>query len=277
MDLWAWKTWRKIALWSVTLSHPVASGLNPAFTPGGFEGRQVRGCMCELHSWRGRRKQDSAKLGFWKGWELLEFAEWFEILSGVPGRWVRDLSAGTGWRVEWQVTPIYEYHKALQSIPKLQAPGIWMMYLYLWIYLYLHEKPLTTSLIVIESTAEIFWQGLCAKPTENFLIKSCHGPMVRNPQKNTLNVALSTALWPGNRQGINSKHKAGTSQKPCCKSHNPDIPAVALLFHLDVASRCQKPHTSWAFYGFLGNIFRIFLHHFSTMLFFSSYIWTSWR
>lgn len=143
-----------------------------------------------------------------------------------------------------------------------------MIYLYLWIYLYLHEKPFTISLIVIESTAEIFWQGLCAKPTENFLIKSCHGPMVRNPQKNTSNVALSTALWPGNRQGINSKHKAGTSQKPCCKSHNPDIPAVALLFHLDVASHCQKPHTSWAFYGFLGNIFRIFFHHFSTMLFF---------
>lgn len=52
--------------------------------------------VCELHSWRGKRKHDSAKLGFWKGWELLEFAEWFEILSGVPGRWARDLSAGPG-------------------------------------------------------------------------------------------------------------------------------------------------------------------------------------
>ena len=52
--------------------------------------------VCELNSWRGRTKRDSAKLGFWKAGELLEFAEWFEIRSGVAGRWVRDPSAGTG-------------------------------------------------------------------------------------------------------------------------------------------------------------------------------------
>lgn len=48
--------------------------------------------VCELHSWRGRRKHDSAKWGFWRERELLEFAEWFPILSGVSGSWVRDLS-----------------------------------------------------------------------------------------------------------------------------------------------------------------------------------------
>lgn len=63
---------------------------------------------------------------------------------------------------------------------------------------------------------------------------------------------------PGNRQRVNIKHKAGTSQKASCRPHNFDILALALLFHLGVDSSCQKPHTSWAFNGFLGNIFRTF-------------------
>lgn len=121
-------------------------------------------------------------------------------------------------------------------------------------------KNLTISLIIKESSAKIFWQWLWAKPTENLLIKSCHGPMVRSPQKSTSDVALSTALWPGNRQWINIEHKAGTSQKPFCKSHNPDTLAAALLFHLDVDSRCQKPKTSWGFNRFFWNTFRTFFH-----------------
>lgn len=51
-------------------------------------------------------------------------------------------------------------------------------------------KKLRIALIIEESSAEIFSQQLWAKPTENLLIKSCHGPMVRSPQKST-----SVLLW----------------------------------------------------------------------------------
>lgn len=119
-------------------------------------------------------------------------------------------------------------------------------------------KNLAVSLIITKNSAKIFWQWLWAKPTENLLIKGCHGPMVRSPQKNTSNVALSTARWPGNKQWIKTEHKAGTSQKTFCKSYSSDILEAALLFHLDVDSYCQKPNTSWAFNGFLGNTFKTF-------------------
>lgn len=46
-------------------------------------------------------------------------------------------------------------------------------------------KKLRIALIIEESSAEIFRQWLWAKPTENLLIKSCHGPVVRSPQKST--------------------------------------------------------------------------------------------
>lgn len=144
----------------------------------------------------------------------------------------------------------------LQSIPKIKAPEIWMMYLYLFIYLYMHEKPFNISNHYWEQCWDILTE---ANPTENILIKSWPSPMIRCLQKSTSLVALSTALWPGHRKRINIEHKARTPQRSFCQSHSPDILAAAVLFHLDVASCCQKPNTSWALNGFLGNIFRTFL------------------
>lgn len=172
-----WKTWRKIALWSVVFPGLLLLGwIQPSFQEVLREGKSICGCVW-IAQLENKEKTWFCPTGFCKEWELLQFVVSFEILCGVTGRWVRDLSAGT-W---WQITSIKYYHKALQSTLKLQAPEIWIIFLYLWIYLYMHEKILQLSLIITKNSAKIFWQWLWAKPTENLLIKGCHGLMVRSP------------------------------------------------------------------------------------------------
>lgn len=106
----AWKTSRKIALWSVALPHPVASGLNPTFTPGREGKTSPLVCVArlhQLHSWRGRKKTWFCQRGFLERMEAAGVCWMFRNSWWCPWQMgVRDLSAGTWWRVGWQITSI---------------------------------------------------------------------------------------------------------------------------------------------------------------------------